>query len=375
MLGNAGLTLPPLTEAVRDDLNGIIKDFGWAANPADLTGFLNSDAFPHIVESITNQPEIGTLVIASAGAENRAEQAIRLREQTGKGLVYLWTGARADGRGLTTLKSAAVPIFYSPASLARGLKSLQDYHAWRDKRMGSGFASALLPTPAQEEAKAWLATLGATALSEFDSKRLMQAWAVRGTRDERALSAEDAVVASERLGYPVVLKADAADILHKTEADVVRLGLNTAEQVRRAYVEVSAKAGPRVLVQEMVTDAVEVIVGVSYDQQLGPILLFGSGGVLVEVYQDVALRRCPIGYDEAQEMISEVKGARLLRGFRGRPPADVDALAQTLVNVSHLAVHLDGQLAELDINPLMVLPAGQGVKAADALVILKDSRT
>jgi acetyltransferase len=121
----------------------------------------------------------------------------------------------------------------------------------------------------------------------------------------------------------------------------------------------------------MVTSGVEVIVGVTYDDQLGPMLLFGSGGVLVEVYQDFAVRRCPITSAEALEMISEVKGARLLRGFRGRPVADVDALAQTLVDVSHLAVHLDGYLAELDINPLMVLPAGEGVTAADALVVLK----
>jgi len=113
-----------------------------------------------------------------------------------------------------------------------------------------------------------------------------------------------------------------------------------------------------------------VIVGVSYDAQLGPMLLFGSGGVMVEVYNDVALRHCPITRSEAVEMIAEVKGAKLLRGFRGKPAADVDALADTLVRVSQLAVHLDGKLAELDINPLMVLPKGQGVKAVDALVVL-----
>ena len=118
-----------------------------------------------------------------------------------------------------------------------------------------------------------------------------------------------------------------------------------------------------VSVQEMVGDGVEVIVGVSCDPQLGPVLLFGSGGVMVEVYNDVALRRCPITRSEAQAMIAEVKGARLLQGFRGRPAADLEALADTLVRVSHLAMHLEGHLAELDINPLMVLPSGQGVKA------------
>jgi acyl-CoA synthetase (NDP forming) len=149
--------------------------------------------------------------------------------------------------------------------------------------------------------------------------------------------------------------------------------------VRTAYAEILASAEAHapharitgVSVQEMVGDGVEVIIGVSCDAQLGPVLLFGSGGVMVEVYNDVALRRCPITRREAQAMIAEVKGARLLQGFRGRPAADLEALEDTLVRVSHLAMHLEGQLAELDINPLMVLPAGQGVKAVDGLVVLR----
>jgi acyl-CoA synthetase (NDP forming) len=124
-------------------------------------------------------------------------------------------------------------------------------------------------------------------------------------------------------------------------------------------------------VQEMIAGGVEMIVGISYDPQLGPMLLFGSGGVMVEVFNDVTHRHCPITRAEAQEMIGEVKGSKLLQGFRGKPAADVEALADTLVRVSHLAVHLEGKLAELDINPLMVMPAGQGVKAADALMVLQ----
>jgi acetyltransferase len=174
----------------------------------------------------------------------------------------------------------------------------------------------------------------------------------------------------------VVLKVDSPDLLHKTEAGVVRLNLGDAAQVRTAYAEILARAkayAPQarvigVSVQEMVGEGVEVIIGVSCDPQLGPVLLFGSGGVMVEVYNDVALRRCPVTRCEAQAMIAEVKGARLLRGFRGRPAADLAALADTLVRVSYLATHIEEHLAELDINPIMVLPAGQGVKAVDALV-------
>ena len=169
------------------------------------------------------------------------------------------------------------------------------------------------------------------------------------------------------------------DILHKTEAGVVRLNLRDAVQVRTAYTEMLANAtayAPQVRitgvsVQEMVGEGVEVIIGVNCDPQLGPVLLFGSGGVMVEVYNDVALRRCPITRSEARAMIAEVKGARLLQGFRGRPAADLEALEDTLVRVSYLATHLEGHLAELDINPLMVLPEGRGVKAVDALVVLR----
>ncbi|MGH6619321.1 MAG: acetate--CoA ligase family protein, partial [Alphaproteobacteria bacterium] len=124
-----------------------------------------------------------------------------------------------------------------------------------------------------------------------------------------------------------------------------------------------------VLVQEMVEGGTEVILGLSYDPQLGPTILCGTGGVMVEVYNDVALRRCPVTPAEAQEMVAEVKGARLLQGFRGRPRGDIEALTRALVQLSHMAVHLDGKLAELDINPLMVLPEGKGVKAVDGLVL------
>jgi acetyltransferase len=200
---------------------------------------------------------------------------------------------------------------------------------------------------------------------------------VQTTRDEVGSDADSAVAAAERIGYPVAIKVNSADILHKTEAGGIRLGLADADAVRLAFAEVTSNATAYdanarvdgVVVQEMVSGGVETIVGVSYDEQLGPFLLFGTGGVMVEVYNDVALRRCPITRDDALEMIDEVQGARLLHGFRGAPAADVGALADTLVRVSQMAVQLEGSLGELDINPLMVLPEGQGVKAADALVV------
>ena len=378
MCGQAGLDLPPLTKDAQDGINGILKDFGWAANPADVTGFARSEAFPEIMDYMINEPAVGTLVVASAGAGNQVEHVINLRDRSDKNVVFFWTASRSDQTALAKLKSADISIFYSPEKLARGLKSLIDYHAWRERWLESGPAAASQPTVEQQHALEQLGAFGRSSLSESESKQVIAAWGIAATRELSARSADSAVEAAQRLGYPVVLKADSPDILHKTEAGVVRLHLRDASEVRAAYDDIIANAAQHaphaaisaVSVQEMV-GGVEVIVGVSYDAQLGPMLLFGSGGVMVEVYNDVALRRCPILRAEALNMIAELKGAKLLRGFRGQPPADIDALADTLVQVSHLALHLEGRLAELDINPLMVLPEGQGVKAVDALVVLR----
>ena len=379
MLGEAGLSLPPLSDHARDGINGIVKEFGWAANPADVTGFARGESFPQIMDYMIEGPEIGTLVVASAGAGSQIDHVIALRDRTDKGVVFFWTASRFDKTTLPKLKSSNIPIFYSPEMLARGLRSLLDYHAWRERRLAAGAAAVPPMTAEQQQAAERLRAAGHSTLAESEARRVIAAWGIAGPQQALVQSAGAAVEAAQRIGYPVALKVDSRDILHKTEAGVVRLGLRDAGQVRDAYTAIAASAAAHapdalisgVLVQEMIAGGVEVIAGISRDAQLGPMLLFGSGGVLVEVYDDVALRRCPVTRSEALDMITEVRGAQLLRGFRGRPPADADALADALVRLSHLAVQLEGTLAELDINPLMVLPAGQGVKAADALVVLK----
>ncbi len=379
MCGDAGLPVPPLSEKGAAVLGAIMKDFGASNNPADISGHTTGDDFTSILECMIGEEEVGTLVVASAGPDDQANRFIKLRGSTPKAAVFMWTGTRTDTAGLPTLKAASVPLFFSPDKVGRGIKALQRYHAWRERHLRDGFAASPLMTAAQEQAAAALLTRAGGALSEFESKELLSAWGVSRTREQRASSVDAAIDAAQSVGFPVVLKVDSPDILHKTELGVVRLGLRNTDDVRSAYGEVLANAAANapgaaingVLVQEMVTNGVEAIVGVSYDEHIGPVLLFGTGGVFVEVFNDVALRRCPIDQIEAQEMISQVKGTRLLQGFRGSPPADVDALASALVSVSHLAVHLEGQLAELDVNPLMVLPAGQGVKAVDALLVLQ----
>ncbi|MEC8857012.1 MAG: acetate--CoA ligase family protein, partial [Chloroflexota bacterium] len=336
MCGQVGLDLPELNDAARDGINGVLKGFGWASNPSDVTGFANSDSFPDIMQFMANDPAMGTLVVASSGGDAQATQVIAQRDlDINKALAFLWTGSRGESAGLDMLKQARIPVFYTPNRLATGILSLLDYHAWLASRGRAGFPETPSISPEQQTTASRLAATGGFAVSEHQSKELIAEWGVPITREALVQNADDAVAAAAEIGYPVALKADVTNLPHKTESGLVKLGLQGEAAVRWGFEEIMSNAATAgavgdgingVSVQEMVLDAVEVIVGVSYDSQLGPTLLFGSGGVMVEVYNDVALRLCPIDENDALEMIADVRGARLLEGFRGQPATDVPAL-------------------------------------------------
>jgi acetate---CoA ligase (ADP-forming) len=376
--GQMGLQLPDLTPASRDGLNEVLKGFGWAANPADVTTYANSEAFPQIMRYMVEGPEVGMLAIASAGGDAQAQQVIDMRDATDKPLAFLWTGSLTATDGLNKLKAAKIPVFLSPDRLARGLRSKINSQRWRERALKAGNEPLPPLSAGQREALQDLHNLGRKTLTEHEARRFLAHWQVTGLREARTTSLEAALAAAGQIGYPVVLKVESPDLPHKTEAGVVRLGMQNEVEVRQAYTEIMHNAerhAPQaqvlgVLVQEMVQGGIEAIVGLSQDALFGPVLLFGMGGIFVELYQDVALRACPITPGDAYEMLQEVKGARLLEGFRGQSAADVEALIQLLVGVSQLGIQCEGDIQELDLNPLLVLPRGQGVRAADALIVL-----
>ena len=376
--GQVGLSLPPLGDETVRGLNEVLKGFGWAANPADVTGHANSDNFPRILDLMSSDPEMGTVVVASAGSDNQAQQIVDLRDRMSKPIAFLWTGRQSATDGLDLLKSSNIPVFYQPGTAARGVKALIDYHRRRDIHVAAGPPSSAEPSAERRREAERLSSLGKHTLSEHETKDLLALWGVPVTREKRADTLEEACAAAAEVGYPVALKVESPDILHKTDAGLVALGLGGVADLRQAYDTLLANArakhpGSRVsgvLVQEMVSGGTEVIVGVSRDPHFGPVLLLGMGGVLVELYRDVALRVCPITREDAREMIAEVRGARVLEGYRGIPAGDVEALTDALMNVSTMAVHLRDSIRELDVNPLTVLPAGRGVKALDALAVL-----
>ena len=151
MCGQVGLDLPELNDTARDGINGVLKGFGWASNPSDVTGFANSDSFPEIMQFMANDPAMGTLVVASSGGDAQAEQVIAQRDLDKKmALAFLWTGSRRESAGLDTLKKARIPVFYTPNRLATGIRSLLDYHIWLGRRGQAGFPAILSITTEQQ---------------------------------------------------------------------------------------------------------------------------------------------------------------------------------------------------------------------------------
>jgi acyl-CoA synthetase (NDP forming) len=383
LLGQSDLELPPLTDHARDGINEVLQGFGWAANPADVTSYASRDTIAPIMELMIEEPEVEALVVASSASQGQASHIVNVKDNHNKLVAFLYTGNELEEpTGLQTLRAAQVPVFNSPENLAFALKQWQWYHQWRKMWLKSIHGASRASLDYVNKTRGAL-SFPDRALSEHQSKELLQQWSIPTTSEWPATTVDEALNAALKTGYPVALKVDSPDILHKTEVGGIKLGIRTAEELRDAYHQVLEKARAHapaaringVLVQEMVEPVAEMIVGITQDSQLGPVVLFGIGGTLVEVMKDVALRICPITPLDADQMIQEVRGRVLLHGYRGRPPADVAALKDVLLKVSALAIDLGDRLKEMDINPLAVLEEGKGVKALDAAIILQSSPT
>jgi acetyltransferase len=309
-----------------------------------------------------------------------ARAATKAARETGKPvLMFSNLSAGFEPEVRSALEEGGVPYLQGTRETLRGMQAFVRYAGFRRRAPGQVEPAGW---PTQADLPAWRERLRAArgALSEVEARRLLAAYGIPGPREGVAMTAEGAVQVAGEIGYPVVAKILSPDIRHKTEVHGVRVGLDDPAAVAAAFAELMASArraqpGARlegVVVQEMVpAEAVEVIAGLLRDPDWGPVLVFGSGGILVELLEDSALRLPPIGYADALEMIGETRVARLLQGVRGRLAADVEALAEALVRLSQLALDLGDLVAAVDINPLMVLPAGQGVRAVDALVELE----
>ena len=214
-------------------------------------------------------------------------------------------------------------------------------------------------------------------LTEVESKELLSKWGIPVVETRLTRSKKEAISVSKKMGFPVVLKISSPDIVHKSDAGGVKLGLANATQVGKAYTEITSSIKNQypqaqiqgVSVQKMAPDGTEVIIGMSKDPQFGPVLMFGLGGVLVEVLKDVSFRITPVTTRDASEMIKEIKGYPILQGYRGKEPANITALEELIVKVSEF-VEQNPQIKELDLNPVFAYK--DKAVAVDARIVLEE---
>jgi acyl-CoA synthetase (NDP forming) len=236
------------------------------------------------------------------------------------------------------------------------------------------------PNQAAATARALLQAAG-PQLTEREAKQILAVYGVPVVADTVVQSAAQAVDAAEAFGYPVVLKIESPDIPHKTEAGVVRLNLQDAHSVRQAFADITAAANrlsptphiAGILVQPMISAGIELVIGSQFDPTFGPLVVVGMGGILVELLQDSTAELAPVNHRQALAMLDRLRSKRLLAGFRGAPPVDLDKLAAIIVAISELASDLGDQISEIDVNPIICTPGR--TLAADGLIIRRTQTT
>jgi acyl-CoA synthetase (NDP forming) len=368
LAARAGLRLPELTPETQRALHEWIPQYLRVSNPVDNGGAPSADwRGRKILDAIVADPNVDVVICPITGAlasmsKPLARDLAEVAETTDKPICVIWGSPVTENEPAydILLASPKVITFRTFANCVGAVRAYLDYHEFA-ARYRSPFTRGSRPRPVDLPAN--------TTMSEHESKELLASYGIPVTREEVVTSASAAVRAASAIGLPVAMKASSAAIAHKSDRGLVQLGLESATAVRHAYAELAPHTDGSVLVSDMVEGGVECVVGVSQDDLFGPVVMFGLGGLFVEIFEDVAFRVPPFDASEARRMIDEVRGSALLRGARGRAKADVKAVVDTIMKVQRLAVDNEDRLADLDINPLAVL--SKGVVALDALVVTR----
>jgi acetyltransferase len=376
VLFDAGVPLAPLAPATREAIAAVMPEFGSVTNPIDATGSMYDDAtlLPKLLDAILAEP--GRPVIAAsvnarpAGNPHMRRFATiiadvaRASDRTMVAFQYSPLGGPLDSEVVRTLHAANVPFLLGTSNTMRAIRALgQRAEYWsRAARDGGGHAPRAL-TPHGDQPWDFLS-----------ARERLVASGVPVVAAEFARSEDEAVTIARRLAAPVAVKAEAPGLLHKSDIGCVALGCGGEDAVRQAYRTVTAncaRAGfgaAGVLIQPMVSGMAEAFAGIIDDPLFGPAVCFGMGGIFVEIIDDATIEMAPLSHDVARDMIRRTRAARLLDGARGRKPGDIDALADLLVRLGDFAAAHAGAFRALDLNPIIVGPAGAGVVAVDIAI-------
>lgn len=372
-----GIEYPDFSEVTLKKLNDMLPDFATPRNPLDMTAALcyDADAFASGITTVMSDPSIemglvGLTISDKVTVSNDImfEGIRRAFEQIpDKPLAVMSFMEAARNKELVErFQNAGIPVLPTTKYGFRALQHLQDFISHDTIKR-----EARLAIPEAHSANT-------RALSEYESKKLLADNGVPVDLGYIAKTKAEIKEYAEKIGYPLVMKVESNDILHKSDVGGVMLNIKSLEQAEEAYDKILANAAQHapnakingILMQKMLKAGTEMIIGLNSDPQFGPMLLVGMGGVFVEVFKDAALYPVPLNHDEALHMLQSLKSFKLLNGYRGNPPADIEALTDMMVKISDFAYRKKDTLKELDMNPLFVYPKGEGVAIADALAVM-----
>ncbi|MCZ7546096.1 MAG: acetate--CoA ligase [Anaerolineae bacterium] len=384
-LERAGMKLARLDPETIEKLNAALPEAASSANPVDVLGDALADRYKIALDLVAHDPNVdGIIVILTPQAmteiEETARAVVEISKQVDKPIVGCFMGEFRSEAGQKILTANGIPNYDVPERAAATLNALSWYREVKHRPafeaesfdVDNDSVRNLLDSARAE---------GRLEIGDAEARSILSAYGFRIPRSEIAADADEAVRLADEFGYPVVLKVASPDILHKTDVGGVKVGLQNATDVRDAFDLIVYRAqryvpGAKIwgcLVQEMVPQGMEVLVGMNRDPQFGPLVTFGLGGIYVEVLKDVTFRVAPFGRNEAQEMLGEIRARALLDGVRGEPPKDKDAIVDTLLRINQLVTDFP-EILELDINPLMVYERGRGAIPLDMRLILRPAQ-
>jgi acetyl coenzyme A synthetase (ADP forming)-like protein len=375
-----GIPLAEVSHALRARLRTVLPPTASLGNPVDIIGDARSDRYREALRVIRDDPSADSVIVlltpqAMTEPEETAREVAGALSKSGKTVLASFLGEETVRKARSILVKDGIPQYPDPERAVRALGAMIAYRRVRGAGIPTGEEAdgAGAPPPAVAAILRDALMGGRRTLGEEDSRGVLESYGFRFPRHILARTSVEAVAAFKELGGEAAMKIVSPKILHKTEVGGVRLNLRSAGDVARAFLEITSsvrRMAPSVWiegvsVQEMITGGRELILGMSRDPQFGPLLMFGLGGIHVEVLQDITFRVAPVSRQEAAEMVREIRAYPLLAGFRGEEPADEGAIVEAILTVSRLSLGCP-QILELDINPVMVLPKGRGIMAIDS---------
>lgn len=350
-------------------------------NPVDVIGDATQDRYENALAAVIRDDGVdGALVILTpqsmTNALETAKAITKIAHRSHKPIMCSFMGIVDVSAGVEYLQEQGYPVYRFPENAAKSFGALYRYSQWLNRQHLAPYKMTYDVDKARGIVTDCLAA-GRTAIGEKDGNALLECYGFNVLPTRLAQSAEEAAAVAAEIGFPVVMKIVSPQILHKSDAGGVKVGIDGEDAAQRAYEEIVANAGAfdpeahidGVLVIQMAPAGQEVILGMNRYPGFGPLLMFGFGGIFVEVFKDVTFRLAPVDRNEARRMIKAIRAVKLLKGFRGAPAADLEALQQALVRLSDLAMN-HPEIKELDINPLLAHPEGQGATVADCRMLL-----